>query len=109
MLRSIGLATLALLATAATSARAIDTIDCRVDRNPAERIICASQRLQIYDAQITEVYAELMHSRWMSAARKADLLDSQRSFLKRRDACGANYDCLDEVMGRRATRIALYR
>ncbi len=104
----ISLAAGALLAVA-QPARAIETIDCVRDRNPAERTICDSQRLQILDAKIVEVYAELMTSRWMSAAHKADLKQSQRNFLVRRDACGANYDCLEDVMGMRSTRIHHYR
>jgi uncharacterized protein len=104
----IRLAAIALLA-AAQPAAAIETIDCTRDHNPAERTICGSQRLQILDAKIVEVYAELMSSRQLSAARKADLKQSQRNFLVRRDACGANYDCLEDVMGMRSTRIHYYR
>ncbi len=100
---------LALLTAPAASAARFATIDCDARLNAAEKIICASQPLQILDAKITEVYAELMNERGRSRGAKADLHQSQLNFLARRNRCGANYDCLDDVMGMRATRINYYR
>jgi uncharacterized protein len=100
---------LCLSVSTSQTTQAIDTIDCARDHNPAERTICDSQHLQILDAQIVEVYAELMTSRWLAPARKADLKQSQRTFLVRRDACGYNPDCLEDVMAVRASRIQNYR
>lgn len=113
MLKTLTVATglaLAAFATASQSARAetIQTIDCAVDKNRAERTICASQHLQILDAKITEVYADMMNSRRVSPRVKDVLRDSQYSFLSRRDACGANYGCLEEVMSMRLGRIRNY-
>lgn len=108
--KAVATATLiALAAIGATSGPAaadtIETIDCRVDRNRAERTICASQHLQILDAKITEVYADAMKSRRVSSHMKEDLRRSQYAFLSRRDACGADYICLNEVMTLRLGRI----
>jgi uncharacterized protein len=100
---------LAALIAAPTHAARIETIDCAVDLGTAaERTICKSQRLQILDAKITEVYADLMTSRRVPFDAKARVRESQYLFLERRNACGANRDCLEEVMGRRLTRIHAY-
>ena len=103
-------ALLAGAAATASSAHAegIQTIDCSVDRNRAERTICSSQRLQILDAKITEVYADLMTSRRLSGVAKEHLRQSQYAFLARRDACGSSFSCLDDVMTMRATRIRYF-
>lgn len=103
-------AALAGFAFAATVALAenIQTIDCGVDHNRAERAICSSQRLQILDAKITEAYADMMHSRRLTPIAKAHLRESQHAFLVRRDACGASYGCLEDVMSTRVSRIRLY-
>jgi uncharacterized protein len=107
----IALAALALatLLIAPAKAANIQTTDCAVDLGTAaERAICKSQRLQILDAKITEVYAGLMTSRRVPSDAKARVRDSQYQFLERRNACGADRDCLEEVMGRRLTRIHTY-
>ena len=100
-----GFAVLGAIATTA-SASSIQTIDCQIDLSlDAERTICASQRLQILDAEITEVYADRMTDRRISPAGKAHLRNSQYAFLTRRNTCGADHGCLAEVMGARLTRI----
>jgi len=103
----MALTTLAAMSGPAT-ADSIETIDCRVDRNRAERTICASQHLQILDAKITEVYADVMKSRRVSSHVKDDMRRSQYAFLSRRDACGSDYICLNEVMTLRLGRIRNY-
>ncbi len=105
------LAALALTLSIASSAHAagIQTIDCAVDLGTAsERTICDSQRLQILDAKITEVYADLMTSRRVPTDAKARVRESQYRFLERRNACGADRLCLQEVMERRLSRIHAY-
>ncbi len=102
------LTALALVAVA-TPAMAIDTIDCGRDRNPAEKTICGSQRLQILDAKVTEAYADIMLDSHVRAHVKRAVQESQQSFLQRRDACGRDQVCLTEVMERRVNRIPYYR
>lgn len=99
---------IAAAAGAPVEAASIQPIDCKVDLGVAERTICRSQMLQVLDAQITEVYADLMTSRRVSAAAKERVRVSQYEFLYRRDACGANRECLQEVMSRRLSRIYNY-
>ena len=105
------LAAFALSAAVASTASAsgIQTINCEADRaNAAERTICASQSLQILDAKVTEVYADMMSSRRISRVVKANIRESQYSFLARRNACGHDRGCLAEVMSVRLTRIHYY-
>lgn len=105
----LGIAMAALAFTSATAtAQSIQTIDCRNDVNRAERTICASQQLQILDAKITEVYADVMNDRRVSPLSKNDLRRSQFAFLSRRDACGGDYLCLEDVMKMRLGRIRNY-
>ena len=113
MTRSIRLAavaaTFAVLAVSSASAASIQPIDCNVDLGTsAERTICNSQSLQILDAQITEVYADVMNSRHVASAAKSRVRESQYRFLERRNACGGDRACLDEVMQRRLSRIHAY-
>lgn len=102
-------AALLLAAAAAAPAAAIETIDCSRDRSPAERTICSSQRLQVLDAQVTESYADIMLDSHIKGSVKHAVHESQLDFLKRREACGRDVECLTEVMGRRSTRINFYR
>jgi uncharacterized protein len=100
---------LATVLAAPASANGIQTIDCAVDLNTAaERTICKSQRLQVLDARITEVYADLMTSRRVPFDAKSRVRESQYQFLERRNACGADRACLEDVMGRRLSRIHAY-
>jgi uncharacterized protein len=87
----------------------IDTIDCQVDLNASEQTICDSQRLQILDAKITQAYVELITGRWLAVELKDAVRESQHVFLKRRNACGSHYACLEDIMGQRLTRIGYYR
>ena len=105
-LMALGLVTVSV---ATTPASAYDTINCARDQNPAERTICASQRLQVLDARITEQYADIMLDAYIKGDVKRAVHESQISFLQRRDQCGRNSECLSEVMERRASRINFYR
>ena len=95
--------------TVVPKASAIDTIDCARDWSISERTICRSQRLQVLDAKMTEVYADLMLDQSVSARAKHRLQESQRNFLVRRDRCGSDVRCLEEVISQRMTRIMYHR
>ena len=97
------------IGTAATPAAAYDTINCARDHSPAERAICASERLQVLDAKVTEQYTDIMFDSYIKGPVKQAVHESQISFLQRRDRCGADVECLSEVMERRAMRINYYR
>ncbi len=97
---------LALATSAATApASAYDTIDCQRDTSAAERAICASQRLQTLDAQITEKYTDIMLDSHIKGDVKRAVHESQVDFLKRREQCGRDTECLAAEMERRTARI----
>ncbi len=102
-------AALTLAGVETNPAQAYDTIDCQRDTSPAERAICADQRLQVLDAQVTEKYTDIMLDSHIKGAVKRAVHESQVSFLKRREQCGRDVACLTEEMGRRVTRIDYYR
>lgn len=102
-------ATAAGLAAAASPAAAIETIDCSKDRNTAERTICSSRHLQVLDARVTEAYADIMLDSNVKSSTKHLVYVSQLEFLRNRDACGRDTECLADVMQRRASRIDFYR
>ncbi len=93
----------------ANPARAYDTINCQRDSSPSERTICASQPLQVLDAQVTEQYTDIMLDSHIKGDVKRAVHESQVAFLKRREQCGSDTLCLEEVMSRRASRINFYR
>jgi uncharacterized protein len=97
------------IGSTAAPALAYDTIDCQRDTGPAERAICSSQRLQTLDAQVTEKYTDIMLDSHIKSSVKQAVHESQVNFLHRRNHCGADADCLAEVMERRAVRINYYR
>jgi len=107
--KTLAMAALFLGAGAVAPVAAYDTINCQHDTGPTERAICASQRLQVLDAQVTEQYTDIMLDSHIKGEVKRALHDSQVAFLKRRDQCGADGACLTEVMERRASRINFYR
>ncbi|MDR1889525.1 MAG: lysozyme inhibitor LprI family protein [Zoogloeaceae bacterium] len=67
--------------------------DCRQAKSPVEKTLCASLDLHQLDARMSVVYAEL----WEEApeARRA-LLQEQKAWLIKRDACEEDKNCLDQ-------------
>jgi uncharacterized protein len=106
---TFAIASLALVAGSASPAAAFDTINCQRDHSVAERAICDSQRLQVLDAQVTDKYTDIMLDSHIKSDVKQRVHESQISFLRRRDQCGRDTECLADVMERRATRINYYR
>ena len=98
-------AIMALFSAGRGHANGIETIDCHAELNRAEQTICKSQKLQILDAKVTEVYADAMLGQRLSERVKQMLRYSQYGFLARRNACGPDPDCLEDVMTQRANRI----
>jgi uncharacterized protein len=108
-IKTLAMAAVMLGVGAVAPAAAYDTINCQRDTGPTERAICASQRLQVLDAQVTEYYTDIMLDSHIKGEVKRALHDSQVAFLKRREQCGTDGACLAEVMERRASRINFYR
>lgn len=78
--------------TIAASADAA-SFDCAKAATPTEHAICDNPQLSHLDDQTAGLYYS-----FISSGRPADKVDAvkkeQAGFLTRRDACGANYNCL---------------
>ncbi len=77
------------------------SFDCARAGTPTERAICGSVELGDLDTEMAALYRSLRASG--SAARRQQLLDTQRAFLRVRNACGGDESCLQAVY---ASRIA---
>lgn len=70
------------------------SFDCSHAGTPTELSICNSQDLWALDNSVASLY--FFYRRNQSADRGAEFLESQKAWLKLRDRCGANLDCLIE-------------
>jgi uncharacterized protein len=93
MQRSVGLSlVLASCAFLGGTAEAA-SFDCRQAQLPAERTICADTNLSQLDEQTAGLYFLIVGSGG-PADTIARVKTSQTAFLKNRNACGAQPDCL---------------
>lgn len=84
---------LALLPLAAAVPANAASFDCAKAATPTEHAICDNPQLSHLDDQTAGLYYS-----FISSGRPADKVEAvkkeQAGFLTRRDACGANYNCL---------------
>jgi uncharacterized protein len=78
------------------------SFDCARATLPAEKAICGNANLSSLDERTTGMYFIIVGSD-APAATVAPVKEAQSKFLARRDACGADIDCLvsaytDEMM-----------
>jgi uncharacterized protein YecT (DUF1311 family) len=78
------------------------SFDCNGNLNEAEQTVCNNADLCQIDANMSSTYNRLL------AERKgpATLRDDQRAFLRRRDACGADVECLNKAYWERFNDLA---
>lgn len=80
-----------LLPTAVQAA----SFDCTKAATPTEHAICDNPQLSSLDEQTAGLYYTLISGGAPSAQQSvADVKKAQASFLTKRNACGANYNCL---------------
>lgn len=70
------------------------SFDCGRASTSTEFAVCESEDLWVLDKAMANLY--FLFKRNQNTGRSAEFLDSQRAWLQRRDACGANLDCLVE-------------
>jgi uncharacterized protein YjbI with pentapeptide repeats len=65
------------------------SFDCAAARNPAEKAICSADndQLRISDLELADLYQ-------LARASDTSLTGDQQAWLRRRDACGADAECL---------------
>lgn len=94
-----------LVLTVAAPAYAKPSFDCSTARLPTELTICRVINLGDMDAQIASQFSEIMSL--ATEAEKGEFKSEQRTWLQKRNACGADIACLLTVMPER--RLALGR
>ncbi len=80
------------------------SFDCAKATRPDEKAICSNDLLAELDTMIATLYAMLWHyiENYDNAMGVLSRLrDSQRDFLKRRAACGADIRCIERVQRKR--------
>jgi len=71
------------------------SFDCAKAATPTEHAICDDPQLSRLDDQTAGLYYSLISGeKAVKEGSVADVKASQEKFLTRRDACGANYNCL---------------
>lgn len=89
-------AVLAVVAVSSNVAEAAPSFNCRTHSRPAERVVCENRDLHRVDRNIAQLYWDTIEqARAVSDARAVRTIrDSQREFLRERNACGWNYQCV---------------
>jgi uncharacterized protein YecT (DUF1311 family) len=72
--------------------------------NAAERTICSSAALSHADNQLSALY-DLLLNKYTSSRGRPAVRQSQRAFLERRNACGADVSCLTAAYAARQQTI----
>ena len=68
------------------------SFDCRKASGCVEEVICQSPQLARLDSEMADLYFSLR--RQSSRAGAKQLLDSQRAWLRSRNTCGCDANCL---------------
>jgi len=91
MIRFFVAALVLLCATPAAAA----SFDCAKAKAPDEKAICANRALNDADVKMTTLYDVDGHLMAMGA--RGDMQDSQRTWLRRRQACKSDTRCLTKA------------
>ena len=70
------------------------SFDCAKASTPTEHAICDNPQLSSLDDQTSGKYYTMISNGSLTPAQVSQVKAAQVKFLKTRDACGANYDCL---------------
>ncbi|MBX9711842.1 MAG: lysozyme inhibitor LprI family protein [Xanthobacteraceae bacterium] len=87
------------------SAHAADyaPLNCAKAKSAAEKTICSDYALGQSEARMATLF-ELTTS-LVAMGQRGEIQDDQRGFIKERDACGANADCIRNVYGARIKQL----
>ena len=95
------LLSVSLLALALPQIAAAIPIDCSRASTANERAICADPFLLQTDARLDTLYD--ISTRLVSSTERESLLDSQRTWVKEREQCGTDKNCMRAAYARRAS------
>ena len=72
-------------------------LNCAAARTPTERAICSSDALGRLEARMATLYQ--WTTTLVGMGQRGDIVDSQRAFIRRREACGAAVACISNAYG----------
>ncbi len=84
-----------LSAAPAAAEDATPSFDCAKAATATEKAICDDFTLPWYDRQMAQAYKQALVM--LGRVGEGELSSSQSAFLKRRDACGAATECIEEA------------
>ena len=82
-----------ILSRRAPGAQPRASFACSKAASPTEKAICGNYELSAWDRSVAAAWRDVTQRK-----PSDDLLASQKEWLKKRDACGANASCLEEKM-----------
>ena len=81
------------------------SFDCRRAGTSTEIAICNSQHLSNLDRDIAALFADL--NRVLNGAQRDFVINEQRRWLARRDACGSDRSCISDWSERRVRELEM--
>ncbi len=67
-------------------------MDCARANSPADRTVCGDYALGQSEARMAALYG--VATSLVAMGQRGDIQDQQRAFIRSREACGANVDCI---------------
>jgi uncharacterized protein len=83
--------------------RSTPSFDCHHASSPSERTICAVTVLSQLDQELSAAYATATQA--APPGGDQSLINSQRAWFRQRNACGADAQCLQEIMSGRLAEL----
>lgn len=102
--RPLSLVALATLLVTVTSPVFAQSFDCSKAHAADEQAVCRSASLSALDDRMDDLYEAILKCALMGT--RAAVTESQRSFLTRRAACGADEGCLTALYSARVDDLA---
>lgn len=103
MLMRGAVALVSTLVVLSLPAEAEPSFDCAKAETVSEKAVCEIPDLPWFDRQMARLYKQAQAE---PGADRAALAEGQRAFLRNREACGADYDCLMDAYHARLTLLA---
>jgi uncharacterized protein YecT (DUF1311 family) len=77
--------------------------DCEKAATSTEKTICGSFKLAGWDRSVAKAFKEALE---LSPEKERTLREEQKAWLKKRDACGANVECVYEQLWQRVDELS---
>jgi len=90
----LALTIVAVVVLSSGTAVAAPSFDCSRAQTVSEKEVCRVPALNWYDRQLARLYNQVK-------GKGPQVVADQRTFLAKREACGANIECLQSVYGQR--------